>query len=391
MASLHSPDKSPASEKSTQVGLHGSPKAPEDETIAEGKTTLNPKPWPLRTWILIGIVLVIVVIGAIVGGVLGARANAYPDYYRIEYSLKDAYEGNTFFDKFDYFSDEDPTHGFVEYMNSTYSTLQQLTRLTSTPERNSLSPSGTAILRVDNTTTNATDGRRSVRITSRPTYSTGLFIFDIHHSPYGCATWPAVWLSDIPNWPTNGEIDVVEAVNMGDTGNQMTLHTTQGCEIGRKRRRRQTGEALTYDCWNATDGNVGCGVQGEKATYGKAFNAQGGGVYAVELRDEGIRVWMFDRSNIPADIVSRTPDPSTWETALADFPNLECDIERYFKDLSIVVNISLCGDWAGQDNVFGANPVCKMKGKCEDFVKSNPGEFDEAYWEFGGFWVYQGV
>lgn len=69
---------------------------------------------------------------------------------------------------------------------------------------------------------------------------------------------------------------MLEAVNEATDGNQMTLHTTEGCKMNRKR--KETGEALTKDCWNATNSNSGCGVQGKVATYGEEFNSNGGGV-----------------------------------------------------------------------------------------------------------------
>ena len=43
-----------------------------------------------------------------------------------------------------------------------------------------------AILRADSTDTNAKNGRNSVRITSKKQYHSGLFVFDIKHTPYGC-------------------------------------------------------------------------------------------------------------------------------------------------------------------------------------------------------------
>ncbi|KAF2641009.1 hypothetical protein P280DRAFT_468689 [Massarina eburnea CBS 473.64] len=261
-----------------------------------------------------------------------------------------------------------------------------LTSNTTSPTH-TLSSDGTAILRVDTSDKNATTGRRSVRITSKSTYTTGLFIFDVLHSPYGCSTWPALWLSDIANWPLNGEVDVMETVNMGDTGNQMTLHTTKGCEIGKSRKRKQTGAAMSYDCFNGTNSNEGCGVRGPTDSFGEAFNNKGGGVYAMELRAEGIRLWMFDRDAIPTDIENKKPDPSSWGTALADFPNLECDIGSHFKNMSIIANIDLCGDWAGQASVFNENPQCT--GLCTDWVADRAEEFEKAYWEFGGFWVYE--
>jgi hypothetical protein len=42
--------------------------------------------------------------------------------------------------------------------------------------------SSRAVLRVDNTETNASTGRHSARLTSKNTYDTGLFVFDVVHS-----------------------------------------------------------------------------------------------------------------------------------------------------------------------------------------------------------------
>lgn len=141
--------------------------------------------------------------------------------------------------------------------------------------------SSKAVLKVDTSENDASTGRKSVRITSKNTYDDGLFIFDVVRSPYGCATWPALWLSDPSNWPSNGEIDVMEAVNTATDGNQMTLHTTNGCKMDRKR--KETGTVLTKNCYNGTDDNAGCGVQGKTATFGEEFNTNGGGVRILVL------------------------------------------------------------------------------------------------------------
>lgn len=78
---------------------------------------------------------------------------------------------------------------------------------------------------------------------------------------------------------------------------------------------------------------------------------------AVELRNEGIRMWQWARSAVPAgleaDGTGGVPDPSAWGTATSDFPNTECDIGARFRNQSIVVNISLCGVWAGAAGVYG--------------------------------------
>jgi hypothetical protein len=227
--------------------------------------------------------------------------------------------------------------------------------LTNTPPQNLTSASATsAILKVDTSVTNTTvpnasTGRFSVRVESKTQYPVGtLFLFDVRHTPFGCGTWPALWLSD-PNpavWPANGEIDIFEATNQGDRGNTASLHTTEGCDMSGVKR-LMTGQAGQGDCFNGTNSNTGCGVEAKSAsTYGAAFNQEGGGVMAVELRDAGIRIWSWLRSALPADVKagSKTPDPSTWGDAFADFPSTDCDISNHFRNQSIIANIDLCGD-----------------------------------------------
>jgi hypothetical protein len=181
----------------------------------------------------------------------------------------------------------------------------------------------------------------------------------------------------------------MEAVNKANTGNQMTLHTTSNCKMNVKR--KETGTVLKKNCWNETNDNDGCGVQGADNTVGEAFNEIGGGVYAMEWRDEGIRIWFFERDNIPSDIptdVTNTsaPDPSGWGEALADFPNTHCDISSHFKNQSIIANIDLCGTWAGQTSVYSTEGACP--GTCEEFVTNNATAFETAYWEWKSWRVY---
>lgn len=69
-------------------------------------------------------------------------------------------------------------------------------------------------------------------------------------------------------------------------------------------------------------------------------------------------MWQWARSAVPAGIKGSggsVPDPSTWGTATSDFPNTECDIGARFSNQSIVINISLCGSWAGDTKVYGEN------------------------------------
>jgi hypothetical protein len=135
-------------------------------------------------------------------------------------------------------------------------------------------------IRVDNKTRYAPRGRKSVRLESKKDYDTGLFIFDIIHTPYGCGTWPALWLADTYNWPLNGEIDVLETTNRATEGNVVTLHTDKGCSV--KGSRKQLGSSQYSTC-DDRHGNAGCAVQARPATYGEEFNENGGGVWSRPL------------------------------------------------------------------------------------------------------------
>lgn len=180
---------------------HGPP-PPYDSIDSLGKTVpptskWNPKSWSKITILCVAAAIVCIIVGIIVGAVIGTRENAYPDYSPLNYSLQDTYSGTGFFDNFDYFTGYDPTAGYVHYVDSAVATSEQY-NLT-------YASSQSAVLKVDTTDTNADTGRYSVRITSKKQYNNGLFIFDILNSPYGCSTWPALWLSDPSNWPENGK------------------------------------------------------------------------------------------------------------------------------------------------------------------------------------------
>ncbi|KAJ5320288.1 hypothetical protein N7508_000571 [Penicillium antarcticum] len=337
----------------------------------------DPRGWSLKNKIFLAVGIIIVIVAVIVGAVLGVRANRYPNYSSLDYSLVDTYSGSSFFDNFEYYTDADPANGFVQYISRANAEWLNLTYADST----------SAILRVDTTYngTEAASGRQSVRITSNNTYADGLFIFDILHTPYGCGTWPALWLTDPDNWPAHGEIDVVEAANKGVYGNQATLHTSEGCSMGVKR--KEYGTVQNKNCYYEANDYSGCGVKGTESTYGPEFNSNGGGVYAMELRDAGIRVWQWARSSIPSDVTSSSPDPSTWGEAFADFPNTDCDMGSHFKNQSIIANIDLCGDWAGATTYYTDQSSCS--GTCETYVRDNADKFSTAYWEFSSFKVYQ--
>ncbi|KAI4745918.1 putative endo-1,3(4)-beta-glucanase [Aureobasidium sp. EXF-12298] len=339
----------------------------------------NPMGWQKKwkiTAVIAAIIAIIVIIVAAVEGTKNHKSkNSYPDYHALNYTLEDRWQGTNFFDNFDYHSTADPANGFVNYVDQATAISTNLT----------YAGDSSAFLRADSTDTNAKNGRNSVRITSKKQFHTGLFVFDIKHTPYACGLWPAVWLADPSDWPGNGEIDVVETVNQGNTGNQMALHTSKGCKMNA--RRAQTGTVHGTNCYNGTNDNAGCAVMGSSSSYGAEANQDGGAVYAMELRDAGIRMWIFNRDSPPGDLRPNndtTPDPSSWGLPIADFPNTDCDIGSHFKNQSIIANIDFCGSWA--DSVYSSQFKCP--GKCEDFVATNATAFENAYWEFASFRIY---
>lgn len=138
-----------------------------------------------------------------------------------------------------------------------------------------------------------------------------------------------------PNWPNNGEIDIIEGVNSQST-NKMTLHTSDGCSIGPL---GFTGILETPDCYVEAPGqliNAGCAIEHTSdSSYGDGFNKAGGGVYATEWTGDAINVWFFPNSSVPSDIRNGKPNPLGWGFPSAKFAGA-CDINSHFKDLQIV-------------------------------------------------------
>ncbi|KAL1306214.1 hypothetical protein AAFC00_004310 [Neodothiora populina] len=295
------------------------------------------------------------------------------------YTLQDTYSGSSFYDQFNFISDSDPTHGFVQYLDQSTAASTGLISVVD----------GVARWGTDSTNiySNTSTGRPSIRLEGKTNYNHGLFIADIKHMPGSiCGAWPAFWTLGDATWPSHGELDIIEGVNKG-TNNQISAHTGDNCSMAFT---GQSGWTYTTDCALSTGGATGCGVGASQSnTYGDGFNSIGGGVYAMQWTSAFIKVWFFPRGSIPASITAGTPDYTTFGTPTANFDGAGCDIDGHFANHRIIFDLTFCGDWAGSVYSSSGCPLASDGSNgCVNYVGNNPSAFTGAYWEVDSIKVY---
>eukprot|EP00727_Mastigamoeba_balamuthi_P005762 m51a1_g1805 putative endo- -beta-glucanase (327) ;mRNA; r:460183-461283 len=302
------------------------------------------------------------------------------------YVLSETWKGPSFWDKFNFANGPDPTHGYVYYTSRQEATSWKL--ISNNGDR--------SIIRADASTISSGSGRASVRLESKKTFTTGLFVLDLNHMPTGCGTWPAYWMCG-PNWPNGGEIDIIENVHKATT-NMVTLHTKQGCDQAGQPTSAFQGHWSTGsqgnpadNCWiGAPDqySNQGCGIVNPPNTYGAALNQRGGGVWATLWTTQQIAVWYWPHGKVPSDLTSNNPNPSAWGKPFAKFALGSKCPSNFFHDHRIIINLTFCGDWAG--SVFAQQ--CPAENSrwhsCNEYVKNNPSAFSEAYWDISSIKIF---
>jgi len=303
-----------------------------------------------------------------------------PDGSQFLWVLQDTYQGKSFFDRWNFFTGTDPTNGKVDYQDRNNSFAKGLVYV---------QDNGKVIMKGDNSTQlPAGVNRASVRISSLPQYNTGLFILDLDKVPWGCATWPAYWLLGNGQWPNAGEVDIIEGVH-DNSHNQVAFHTKAGCyydpSVNITGSIVQRGGSPNLVCDGTVNDNSGCAVlEWSRASYGEYFDAQGGGAFATKWDENGISAWSFYRAAIPPDILAGTPNPSGWGTPAAELGPRNCSpINNYFMNMSIVFDITFCGDWAGNSYATSGCP-----GTCEQRLQ-DPSNFVNATWIINHLQVYR--
>lgn len=295
-----------------------------------------------------------------------------------KYNLVENWQGENFIDYFKFYTGADPTNGYVNYVHPDQAERDGLWKITD---------SGSVYLGVDhkNTLDPHGKGRDSVRIGTKKYYDKSLVIADIAHMPAStCGTWPAFW-SVGRSWPEDGEIDILEGVNLQDH-NEVVMHTSGTCSL---KDEGMSGAVNATGCGEEL-GPVGCVIEGEQGSYGTSFNSQGGGIYALEWTEEHLKIWFFPRHSIPPSIASGKPDVSKFGIPMA-LVKEGCDVANVFKPQSFIFDTTFCGDWAG--GVFGKSG-CPMTDSdsfqsCHNFVAQNPEKFKETYWEINSVKVYE--
>ncbi|KAG9122211.1 hypothetical protein FRC07_001509, partial [Ceratobasidium sp. 392] len=137
--------------------------------------------------------------------------------------------------------------------------------------------------------------------------------------------------------------------------------------------------------------NEGCATGWDrKDSYARPLNAMGGGWFVTERTDKRISIWFWGRhdANVPAAVKYGSPlictkdfgtPVAVWESSST------CDFPTVFGPHNIIINLTLCGDWAGQADVYR---MSGCPGTCIDYVNNNPAAFKDAYWDIASLKVY---
>ncbi|KAK9782518.1 putative GH16 domain-containing protein [Seiridium cardinale] len=303
------------------------------------------------------------------------------------YTVTDVYNSTNFLDRFDFFVSDlskgggaiDPTGGYVQYQDR--GNAEKLGLVSVDDDEVYIGPD--TALSYDQ----HGYGRKSVRLEGLTTYSQGLFITDFSHLPKPtCGAWPSFWMYGDP-WPTKGEVDIVE--NWNDLEfNRNTAHVNDPAIIGNCTIQKSDMTASLIEsanCWDGTPGqyaNQGCSAD----AYGLPFGSSDGGVYALEITSDHLKIWSWTKALAPLDVTLGKPQPLTW--GLPSFTIQDCNIEKAFFDLKFVWNIDFCGV-ARLDGIWDS---CKAKtgySSCMQYVAENPEDFKSSYFKIADIKVYE--
>lgn len=186
---------------------------------------------------------------------------------------------------------------------------------------------------------------------------------EAEHVPMGCGVWPAWWTR--PRNATFNEIDIAENINSLYDHALAVLHTKEQCSLtplptganGSSNiaagglQQTQSGTYEFLDCSFKNPDMTGCRAhlngtdassspQRPVTSWGDAFNAGGGGFFAMQRNlvgdvADGVRIWSWQKGQEPQNIRSATNtsqaaiDTSTWGEPAAFFDLQTCQQEPW--------------------------------------------------------------
>ncbi|CAK9046711.1 Probable glycosidase C21B10.07 [Durusdinium trenchii] len=249
---------------------------------------------------------------------------------------------------------QDDTHGAQKYLSKSEA-FRKNARSSSVI---SVSSKGSAVLRVGELIPTGDAGapykRNSVMIHSNYAWTPSagmLVVMKYNHVPYGPSIWPALWLMNSDNvWPKGGEFDIMEYAN--DEASKITFHAERNCFLDNRKlencmRGKHMGGPGPSNCnTNYWKNLLGCRPRQIQRT--GSWYAKNPGVIAAAWDNDGITVYHIPEHRIPADLKDDRPKPENWgEFAVAYLPMEHHSCKDIAQPQEIVLNIALCGDWAG--------------------------------------------
>jgi len=332
-----------------------------------------------------------------------------------KYYLNWSAQGQSFFDDFD-FDTADFNNGVAAYQP----------RLNATADGLAQAHDKYAIIRTGKISENP-DKRKSVKLVSKKNWKYFLAAVHFTHVPYGDGVWPAFWMNAVnASWPEGGELDLLEFANRFKSKVSMHTGKSNTCKLSKEDVNKcgtmSDDNGMGYNCdTNYTSGELGCAPNYDKGTRtGESWN-EGPGVFAVEWTEELIRIFQIPHDEIPDDLLSDAPQPNTWDKWVVSYfplaaserrnPGSCSDPGNVLQAQQLILNIGLCGDWAG--GTWAPVPFStpnwqhwswqKLSGKCSSRKYSAPDDcctqfvsdrgidsyFDNAFFNISSVKVYQ--
>jgi len=261
------------------------------------------------------------------------------------YSLNWEAEGDTFFEKFTFVTQDD-VHGAHQFT----------TREEAEKEGVISTKNGRAQLRFGGLREPSYDGeawkRYSVNIhTNEAWHPKPGFIAVLHytHLPHGCGIWPSFWAMNSDKvWPAGGELDILEFAN--NEQNKVTFHMGGKCKLDKKRAAACAPKGHTTlhseDCETSYfEGKLGCMAYQRQPTGGNLAALPG--VIAAEWTDRHITIYHIPEAEIPMDLRNDQPRPENWARWVIAYLPFEPGCMHNVGPQELVLNLQLCGDWAG--------------------------------------------